>query len=73
MMLKTLFSTTVRIFAPVMILFLVGLAVDLNVGTKPWGMIVGTGLGIVIAVILVMKQLKEIRQNPVMAKTEEVK
>ena len=70
MMLKTLLSTTWRIFAPVTVLFLVGLAVDLNAGTKPWGMAIGTGLGIIIAVVLVLAQLKDIRQHPAVVRAE---
>jgi len=61
LMLKTLWSTTWRIFGPVMVLFGIGLVIDLNMPTKPWGMALGAGLGIVIAVILVMRQLKTIK------------
>lgn len=63
MMLKTLWSTTVRIFVPVTTLFIVGLIIDLNVGTKPYGMAVGTGAGAIIAVVLVVMQLKDIRAH----------
>lgn len=62
-MVKTLASTTVRIFAPVTILFLIGLTIDLNAGTKPYGMAIGTGVGIIIAVFLVVRQLKAIRED----------
>lgn len=65
LMLKTLFSTTLRIFAPVTIFFLIGLAFDLNNATKPWGMLAGTALGIGIAVLLVISQLNTIKKSPV--------
>lgn len=73
MMLKTLFSTTIRIFLPVTVLFLVGLAVDLNAATKPWGMALGTTIGIIVAAILVAVQLKNIRQQPVVSQAEVIK
>ena len=63
MMLKTLWSTTWRIFAPVSVFFAIGLALDLNASTKPWGMVIGTGLGIIVAIILVALQLKDIRSQ----------
>lgn len=70
-MFRTLVSTTVRIFVPVAVLFLVGLAIDLNSATKPWGMAVGTGLGSIIAVALVAAQLKSFRQQPLTAEEAE--
>ena len=69
-MLRTLFSTTWRIFAPVTVLFLIGLAIDLNTPVKPWGMAIGTGLGIIIAVALVAAQLKDIRNHPLVLHEE---
>jgi len=63
MMLRTLASTTARIFLPVTILFCIGLAIDLNSPSKPWGMAIGTGVGIIIAAVLVFLQLKDIRAN----------
>lgn len=70
MMFKTLFSTTARIFLPVTLLFLIGLAIDLNTTTKPWGMAIGATVGIIIAVILVIIQLKNIRQQPVVSQAK---
>ena len=64
LMLGTLFSTTLRIFAPVTLLFLIGLCIDLNTSTRPWGMLIGTGLGILIAIVLVISQLQAIRHAP---------
>ena len=61
-MLMTLVSANVRIFGPVMVGFLVGLVVDLNAGVKPWGMAIGTGLGVGVGGILVYRQLKNIRE-----------
>lgn len=69
MMLGTLFSTTWRVFAPVTVLFLIGLAIDLNAPTKPWCSAICTGLGIVISVVLVAAQLKDIRQQSAAAQT----
>lgn len=63
LMLGTLWSTTWRIFGPVMVAFGIGLAVDLNTATKPWGMVIGVSVGIVIAIGLVCLQLKDIRSN----------
>ena len=63
MMLRTLVSTTIRIFLPIAILFGIGLAIDLNTPSKPWGMAIGTGIGIIIAAILVATQLKTIHQD----------
>ena len=63
MMLRTLWSTTARVFVPVTALFLVGLAIDLNTATKPWGMAIGAGAGIVMAIVLVAVQLKGIRKT----------
>ena len=68
LMLKTLFSTTLRIFAPVTILFLIGLAIDLNNATKPWGMLTGTVIGIGIAIVLIVSQLNTIKKSPVLLK-----
>ena len=60
-MLGTILSTTLRIFIPITILFCIGLAIDLNAGTKPWGMIIDTGLGIILSIVLVIWQVKRIR------------
>lgn len=62
-MMRTLFSTTFRIFVPTTVLFLIGLAIDLNTPARPWGMAIGTSIGIIIAAILVFLQLKAIRQD----------
>lgn len=62
-MMRTLLSTTLRIFVPTTLLFLIGLAIDFNTPAKPWGMAVGTGIGIIIAAVLVFMQLKNIRRD----------
>ena len=62
-MLRTLFSTTLRVFGPVMAGFLIGLIVDLNLATKPWGMSIGVVVGVVVAAILVVRQLVQIRKS----------
>ena len=70
MMFRTLISTTVRIFLPIAILFGIGLAVDLNTSTKPWGMAVGTSIGSIVAIVLVISQLKSIREDTKLVNTE---
>lgn len=70
MMFRTLISTTVRIFLPVAILFGIGLAVDLNTPTKPWGMAVGVSIGSIVAIILVISQLKSIRKDTKLVSVE---
>jgi len=62
-MLRTLVSTTVRIFAPTLGLFAVGAVIDFNLGYKPYGMIIGTSVGIVIAAILILMQIRKIKQE----------
>lgn len=69
-MLKTLISTTLRIFTPVTVLFLIGLAFDLNVATKPFGMLAGTLLGIAIAIALIISQLKSFQKAPAVVPIE---
>ena len=61
----TLISTNLRIFGPVTGLFLVGLVVDLNLGTRPLGMAIGAGLGIGVGGILVYRQFKNIQNERV--------
>ena len=63
MMLRTLLSTTLRIFVPTTVLFIIGYVIDKNCGTLPWGMIIGATLGIIIAIVLVALQLKEIKAD----------
>ena len=62
-MLRTLLSTTLRIFIPTMVLFAIGYVIDKNCGTLPWGMIVGEALGMIIAIVLIVLQLKEIKAD----------
>lgn len=62
-MLRTLLSTTLRIFIPTTTLFVIGYVIDKNCGILPWGMIVGATLGMIIAIMLVVLQLKEIKAD----------
>ena len=70
-MLLTLLSTTLRIFIPVLVLLIFGLIIDLNFSTKPSGIIIGTGTGIILAAILVVLQLKNIRTESNLINKEE--
>ena len=58
--LGTIASTTLRVFAPTLSLFAVGAVIDFNFGYKPYGMFIGTALGIVIAAVLVYLQIRSI-------------
>lgn len=60
-MVGTLISTSVRVFVPVLGMFGIGVVVDLWLGHKPYGMMIGTGLGIVIAMILIVLQLRSVK------------
>ena len=51
-------DTTWRVFVPTISLLLIGRFLDVRWGTKPWLMLVGTGLGALIAWRLVARQLK---------------
>ncbi len=72
-MLLTLLSTTLRIFVPTTTLFLIGLAIDLNASTKPWCMLIGTSVGIIISIVLINAQLKDIHKSSLSPTTEEEK
>lgn len=72
-MLRTLFSTTWRIFGPVTVLFIIGLIIDLTIATKPWGILIGTGIGIIIAVGLVVEQLRSFNKSAASPKNKIVK
>ena len=59
--LHTLLSTTLRVFIPAAVFFVAGFIIDRSCETRPWGMIVGSGIGIMVAVWLIILQLKGIR------------
>jgi hypothetical protein len=52
-------DTTWRMFVPTVGLLLIGRAVDRHFGTKPWYMFAGITLGVVIATLLVKRQLTD--------------
>jgi F0F1-type ATP synthase assembly protein I len=56
---STIVSTSVRVFGPTLGLFSLGIVVDFTIGSKPIGMIAGVILGGLIAVWLVVKQIKQ--------------
>lgn len=62
-MIFTLLSTTCRIFLPTLGLFGIGAIIDFNFETKPYGMIVGTAVGIIISAILVALQIRSIKKG----------
>lgn len=55
---KTLGDTTWRMFVPVVGLLLVGKMFDDMLGTKPWLLLMGAGVGSLIAAYLVRRQLR---------------
>jgi preprotein translocase subunit SecF len=62
-MMGTRLSTTLRVFIPTLGLFGVGALVDFNFGFMPYGMIIGTAIGIVIAAVLVYWQIRSIKRQ----------
>lgn len=56
-------DTAWRMFVPVIGATILGLAIDKKLHTTPWVMIVMMILGIVLAVVLVRKQFKRIRNT----------
>ena len=59
----TLLSTTCRTFIPTLGLFGIGAVVDFNFDTKPWAMLIGVSLGMVIAGVLVFLQFRSIKKD----------
>ena len=62
-LLLSLADTTWRMFVPSVGLLMLGRYVDTTYATKPWGMIIGTVVGVVIAGLLVKKQLQDIQKG----------
>ena len=62
-MLGTLASTSFRIFVPVLGLFGIGALIDFTFDFKPYGMIIGTAVGAVIAIVLVYLQIRSIKKG----------
>lgn len=59
----TLASTCLRIFLPSLGLFGIGALIDFNFDSKPWGMLIGVSVGMIIAVILVGLQIRSIKKE----------
>ena len=60
--LATMADTTWRMFVPTVGFTLLGVACDRWLNTKPWLMFVGIVLGIVFAVLLVLRQINGIKR-----------
>jgi len=60
---RTIVNTSLRVFVPILVLFGVGAVIDFYVlMSKPIGMLVGTGVGTIIAGVLVYLQIRGIRK-----------
>jgi hypothetical protein len=62
LLLLTLADTTWRLFVPSVGLTIAGLLLDKQFGTKPWLMITGVILGVLIAILLIRMQLKKVEK-----------
>lgn len=63
LLLGTIGDTTWRMFVPTIGLTVLGLMVDKWLDTTPWVMILGIVLGILLAFVLVKRQLKKVQQT----------
>lgn len=63
LLLGTIADTTWRMFIPTIGLTVLGLLADKALHTTPWVMTFGIVLGVVVAYLLVRKQIKEVKQN----------
>jgi hypothetical protein len=61
-LLGTMADTTWRMFVPIIGLAIAGVALDVNLHTKPWLTIIGIVLGIAIASVLVLRQVKRVKK-----------
>jgi hypothetical protein len=62
LLLGTIGDTTWRMFVPTIGLTVLGLLADKQLHTTPWIMIAGIILGIILAYVLVRRQIKEVQQ-----------
>lgn len=63
LMMQTIIGTTWRMFVPTIGLTLVGLSIDMMVGTRPWMTISGICLGFAGAFALVWLQIARIKSQ----------
>jgi F0F1-type ATP synthase assembly protein I len=61
--LKTIAKTTAIVFVPTLGLFGVGLIIDLVFNIMPMGELIGTALGLIIAAVLVYRQIKWLKKG----------
>jgi F0F1-type ATP synthase assembly protein I len=60
-LLLTMADTTWRMFVPSIVVIGVGLWADLHWGTKPWLTLVSVPLGLACSVLLVRRQIQEVK------------
>ena len=63
LLLGTMADTTWRMFVPIIGLMLLGLKVDTMIHSKPWATIIGLGLGVWLAAVLVRRQFKRVNKK----------
>ena len=60
-LLASMADTTWRMFTPPALLVAGGIYLDLHYGTKPWMTVLGTVAGLGFSILLVRRQLKEVK------------
>ena len=63
LLLKDTGDTTWRMFVPSIGFTLLGVWLDGQLSTKPWLMIIGIGVGCLLAFVLVYRQLAAVKRN----------
>jgi len=63
LLLGTIGDTTWRMFVPTIGLTVLGLLADKQFHSTPWIMVLGIILGIILAFVLVRRQIKEVQKN----------
>lgn len=58
----TFLDTTWRMFVPILVTTLLGYLADKQFASRPVGVLIGLGLGIVISVLLVWQQYKTVKK-----------
>lgn len=62
LLLGTIADTTWRMFIPIIGFTIVGVYSDNTFHTKPWFTVVGILIGVILAAILVIRQLKKVQR-----------